>query len=367
MTGLVGDIGGTRARFGLVGPDGTVTNVEVGECGDHAGLADALHAYLAGAARGARPRRAALSVACPVTGDRVSLTNHPWSFSIEAIRRRFHFETLAVVNDFSAVARSVPLLGDGDRMQVGGGRPVAGAAIAVLGPGTGLGVSGLVPASGGWAVIEGEGGHVTMAASGPREAAVLAEIGREFEHVSAERGAVGSGSRQPPCRPLPARRRDLRPGADPRGDRGRGRRRARAEVRRGARSRGGAARHGRGRPRAHPRRPRRGLHRGRARAPLRPPVRGVRVPPPLRGQGAVLGIPRGRSDLARPPRASRPHRARFPGPRAAAGFLISHRARGTTRSGDLPALSRKEPREIPGFGRRRSTLLYVKFIDHETT
>ena len=141
MTGLVGDIGGTRARFGLVGPDGAVTDVEVRECRDHAGLADALDTYLSGAARGARPRRAALSVACPVIGDRVSLTNHPWSFSIEAIRRRFGFETLAVVNDFSAVARSVPVLGDGDRMQVGGGRPAAGAAIAVLGPGTGLGVS----------------------------------------------------------------------------------------------------------------------------------------------------------------------------------------------------------------------------------
>ena len=193
MAGLVGDIGGTRARFGLVGPDGAVTDVEVRECRDHGGLADALDAYLSGAARGARPRRAALSVACPVTGDRVSLTNHPWSFSIEGVRRRFGFETLAVVNDFSAVARSVPFLGDGDRMQVGGGRPAAGAAIAVLGPGTGLGVSGLVPAGGGWAVVEGEGGHVTMAASGPREAAVLAEVGREFEHVSAERVLSGPG------------------------------------------------------------------------------------------------------------------------------------------------------------------------------
>ncbi len=193
MTGLVGDIGGTRARFGLVGPDGAVTEVEVRECRDHPGLADALDAYLSGAARGARPRRAALSVACPVTGDRVSLTNHPWSFSIEATRRRFRFETLAVVNDFSAVARSLPLLEDGDRVQVGGGRPAPGAAIAVLGPGTGLGVSGLVPAGGGWAVIEGEGGHVTMAASDPREAAVLAEVGREFDHVSAERVLSGPG------------------------------------------------------------------------------------------------------------------------------------------------------------------------------
>ena len=193
MAGLVGDIGGTRARFGLVEPDGRVGRVEAGECRDHAGLPDALDAYLAGAGGGARPRRAAISVACPVLGDRVRLTNHPWSFSIEAVRRRFGFETLAVINDFSAVARAVPHLWSADLMPIGGGRPVEGAAIAVLGPGTGLGVSGLVPAGGGWAVIEGEGGHVTMAASGPREAAVLAEVGRELEHVSAERVLSGPG------------------------------------------------------------------------------------------------------------------------------------------------------------------------------
>ena len=78
-------------------------------------------------------------------------------------------------------------------MRIGGGRPVAGAAIAVLGPGTGLGVSGLVPAGDDWAVIEGEGGHVTMAATGRRESEVLAEVGHEFRHVSAERVLSGPG------------------------------------------------------------------------------------------------------------------------------------------------------------------------------
>ena len=193
MWGLVGDVGGTWARFGLVGPDGTVGRVAVRECADHPGLAEALAAYLADGGRGARPRRAAISVACPVTADRVTLTNHPWSFSIEEIRRRFGFEALAVVNDFSAVARGVPHLGAADLMQIGGGRPIAGTAKAVLGPGTGLGVSGLIPAGSNWAVIEGEGGHVTMPATSRREAEVLAEVGREFGHVSAERVLSGPG------------------------------------------------------------------------------------------------------------------------------------------------------------------------------
>ena len=193
MSALVGDIGGTWARFGLVEPDGAFHRVAVRACADHAGLAEALDAYLEDAARGVRPRRAAISVAGPVTGDRVSLTNHPWSFSVEILRRRFGFESLAVVNDFSAVARGAPHLGEGDRLRIGGGRPAAGAAIAVVGPGTGLGVSGLVPAPGGWAVVEGEGGHATMAAADRREARVLAEVAREIGHVSAERVLSGPG------------------------------------------------------------------------------------------------------------------------------------------------------------------------------
>lgn len=194
MPELVGDVGGTWTRFGLVGRDGRIGQVGIRECTAHEGLDGALADYLEVEGRGARPRRAAVSVACPVTGDRVSLTNHPWSFSIEELRRRFDLETLAVVNDFAAVALALPHLRPVDLMPVGGGTPQAGAAKAVLGPGTGLGVSGLVPTgTGGWAIIEGEGGHATMAAANRREEEALAEIRREFGHASAERVLSGPG------------------------------------------------------------------------------------------------------------------------------------------------------------------------------
>ena len=194
MPGLVGDIGGTWARFGLVDRDGSLERVSASECARHEGLEAAVGAYIEDAGRNARPRRAAISVACPVTGDRVSLTNHPWSFSIEDVRRRLGFETLTVVNDFAAAARGVPRLRPEDLVRIGGGEPVPEAALAVLGPGTGLGVSGLVPTDAGdWTVIEGEGGHATIAAFDRREAEVLAEVGREFGHVSAERVLSGPG------------------------------------------------------------------------------------------------------------------------------------------------------------------------------
>jgi glucokinase len=78
--------------------------------------------------------------------------------------------------------------------QVGGGQAVLFAAIGPVGPGTGLGVSGLLPDSrGGWIPIQGEGGHVTLAACTPREHAVLQWFNSRYGHVSAERAVCGQG------------------------------------------------------------------------------------------------------------------------------------------------------------------------------
>ena len=87
----------------------------------------------------------ALAIAAAITGDQIRMTNHPWSFSVPGLRDRLGFERLVAINDFTALALALPLLAEADRMPVGGGAPLAGRTIAVLGPGSGLGVSGLVP------------------------------------------------------------------------------------------------------------------------------------------------------------------------------------------------------------------------------
>jgi glucokinase len=65
--------------------------------------------------------------------------------------------------------------------------------VVVLGPGTGLGVACFVPASPNPVVIASEGGHATMAATSPREDAIINHLRREFGHVSAERVISGMG------------------------------------------------------------------------------------------------------------------------------------------------------------------------------
>lgn len=191
---LVADIGATNARFGLLDRDGTVIHNRTLACADYRSLEDAAEAYLGMAAPAAVPTRAAVAIAGPVTGEVVHMTNHPWVFSVERARERLGLDRLAAVNDFTAVAMAVPLLGPADRLQVGDGAPVPGEVIGVLGPGTGLGVSGLVPGRrGGWRALSGEGGHVTMAPVSDREGAVLAQLRKQYDHVSAERVLSGMG------------------------------------------------------------------------------------------------------------------------------------------------------------------------------
>ena len=72
--------------------------------------------------------------------------------------------------------------------------PDGRAAMAVIAPGTGLGVSGLVPdGAGGFAAVEGEGGHRTLAAQSPREWAIVNALAERFGHASAERALSGPG------------------------------------------------------------------------------------------------------------------------------------------------------------------------------
>jgi glucokinase len=193
QTRLVGDIGATNARFGLVSAAGAILTWRTHACDHYPTIDDALAEFLADRGGLPMPRQAAIAIASAITGDRIAMTNHPWSFSVSALRRHFGFERLEVINDFTAQALALPHLGPNDRMPVGGGIAVAGTPLAVLGPGSGLGVSGLVPHPTGWVPLTGEGGHSTMPAATDREATVIDHLRRRLDHVSAERVLSGPG------------------------------------------------------------------------------------------------------------------------------------------------------------------------------
>lgn len=191
MNRLVADIGGTNVRFGLCGPGG-IEDVQVLSCADFETPAAAARAYLGGRAR---PSTGAFAVATAVNGgDRVSMTNHVWDFSIEGTARELGLKDLKVINDFAALALAVPYLREQDRAQVGEGAPKEGMPIAIIGPGTGLGVAAVVFAHGRPIPVSTEGGHVTMAATTAREFALFEWLRwTKYRHVSAERVCSGKG------------------------------------------------------------------------------------------------------------------------------------------------------------------------------
>ena len=193
---LVGDIGGSNARFAIArrAAEGVALDHIVSmRCDEHADLAAAADHYLA-TTGAARPLAGAIAIAGPIVGDHAEITNHQaWSFSISAVRESLQLARLAVINDFTAVALSLPHLAPSDLRQVGGNAATPGAPMAVIGPGTGLGVSGIVRTVDRWTAVEGEGGHATFAPMTERESRIGDLLRTRFGHVSWERVLSGPG------------------------------------------------------------------------------------------------------------------------------------------------------------------------------
>lgn len=190
--GLIADIGATNARFALAGPDG-IDREAVLKCADYPGIAEAAETYLKTISDADKPKQASVAIAGPVNGDRFEMTNHPWSFSINETRVRLGLEKFTLMNDFKAIALSVPHMQAEDVRKIGDGVPVAGAPIGVIGPGTGLGVASLFWDGHRYQAVPGEGGHVTMPAKVQREFDVFRTLRYKYRHVSAERVCSGKG------------------------------------------------------------------------------------------------------------------------------------------------------------------------------
>lgn len=188
---LVADVGGTNARFGLVRrPGGPPEAIAVLPDAEYDGLPDAVAAYLDLYGGGVRPGAACLAIAGPVDGDRYRLTNAGWYGSVRALG----LPRAYLLNDFEALAFSLPSL-TGDDLDPLGGPPPAGRMVkAVLGPGTGLGVAGLVPAGDRWVPVPGEGGHVAAPVITDLEMEVVRALRAEgMAYVDAEHLISGPG------------------------------------------------------------------------------------------------------------------------------------------------------------------------------
>ncbi|MBY9067546.1 glucokinase [Hyphomonas sp. WL0036] len=192
---LVGDVGGTNTRFAVAHRVGGAILIEQFEKlpdREYASLEDALEDYLARS--GVRMRAACIALAGPVRNQEVTVTNRGWHVSAQALKARFGFADACLINDFHAMARSVPELAEDVFEEILPGQAQEGAPILVTGPGTGLGVATLFALSpGGWKVLSGEGGHMAYAPRTATEHELARLLARDHGYVSNELVASGSG------------------------------------------------------------------------------------------------------------------------------------------------------------------------------
>ncbi len=188
---LIADVGGTNIRLATV-TDSGITDVEKFQCAEFVSIQAAIEHYFAEHAD-KQFTSACIAIAGPVNQEVISFSNNEWSFTRAGLQNNLGLEHLYVINDFTAVAHSLPVLTDEQIIQVGSGRPVENGNIAVFGPGTGLGVEHITQTSSGWQTLDGEGGHVDFAPVDETDVIVWRYLQQKFGRASAEEVLSGRG------------------------------------------------------------------------------------------------------------------------------------------------------------------------------
>jgi glucokinase len=193
---LVGDVGGTHARFAVVEPSGVgpwrvLQRLDLVE--PFATFNEALRSYLERAGVSPLPRTAAIAVAGPVAAGTARFTNRGWDIS-EADLREVGFERALLINDFTALALAVDLLDEKHLHTIGPRlKGLEGGTSTILGAGTGFGASCLARSGDRVVPLATEGGHMGFAPTNPEQLAVLQLMWKQPGHVSIERILSGSG------------------------------------------------------------------------------------------------------------------------------------------------------------------------------
>lgn len=191
---IVADIGGTNARFAYADLQTLqLSNIEVFACADYSTIDEVIDHYRKRYAL-AHVSHAAIALACPIHDDYIKVTNLPWQFSVNALQQALGFKQLNMLNDFAAIALSLPGLCDREKIQIGQGQKArSDKPLIILGPGTGLGVSYLIPTANGFEAVTSEASHMSWSAENEQEWFIHQFLTKRYERVSVERVISGPG------------------------------------------------------------------------------------------------------------------------------------------------------------------------------
>lgn len=190
---LIGDIGGTNARFAIIRDSNSkaepfdpvrIRSFETIEDAIQTAVLDKTSLV---------PATMMLAIATPLFGESFHLTNGNWVVRPQQMISRFDLDSICLMNDFAAQALAAIVLPRDNLDFIGNGEIADYEPKVVIGPGTGLGIATLVHVNGKWAILSGEGGHVDLGPRTQREMEIWPHLKKLDGRVSAELAISGQG------------------------------------------------------------------------------------------------------------------------------------------------------------------------------
>ena len=193
------DVGGTNARFAVINPATmALEHVANFQSTDFYTFEHVVQNFLKDIERTNSyqkfPSKSSLGIAGDVTGEIIGFTNTQWTISKRNITELLQSREAIFINDFTACAASIPLLGEKDFEKIGGGDTLPLSPISVLGPGTGFGIAtAAYTNNNSLIIIPGEGGHADFAPTDETQLLISNYLASKYDRISIERLLSGKG------------------------------------------------------------------------------------------------------------------------------------------------------------------------------
>ena len=190
---LVGDIGGTNARFALVVPgESELISIKKLSCSKFETVQEAIKSYLS-SINNVEIKSSCIASAGTTHLDIFKPSNNDWTINKANVSSALNDIEVNWINDFTAQALATSTLGNDDVIVLNKGNAQTDSVRFVIGPGTGLGTCGLIKTSGGWTPLPAQGGHSDFAPNSDLEVEILTILKKQFGHVAVERILSGPG------------------------------------------------------------------------------------------------------------------------------------------------------------------------------
>ena len=190
---MVGDIGGTNARFALVAPGKSeLMSIKTLQCTKFETVQEAINSYIS-SINDAEIVSACIASAGTTHLDVFKPANNDWVINKSNVSSALNDIQVNWINDFSAQALATTTLKSNDVIVINKGAVQPERVRLVIGPGTGLGTCGLINSSNGWVPLPAQGGHSDFAPNSSLEIEIWTLLQKQFGHVAVERILSGPG------------------------------------------------------------------------------------------------------------------------------------------------------------------------------